>query len=46
MLDKVVNTMIAKLEDYPLFAGSKEYTARTTAGYVNDAESTIFSSLF
>lgn len=46
MLDKVVNIMIDNLEAYPLFAGSKEYQARTEVGYANDTESTIFSSLF
>ncbi len=38
--------MDANPESFETYTDSDEYTARTTAGYVNDTESTIFSSLF
>lgn len=46
MLDRVVDYMVKNIEDYTTFAASTEYAARIQTGYVNDADSSLFNSVW
>ena len=46
LLDKVLNTLMATPDDYPVFKASKTYEALIATGFENETDNEIFSSIF
>jgi len=46
MLNRVFDYMVKNIDDFTTFAASDEYAAMLTAGFENEADNTMFSSIF